>query len=90
MSHPESDLVLSLRLKKTKHYIEHARYNGSIRMFDILMNTKDEYIKLRMFFGCIYVMQKMYPDAIHSVRNAQRYVSKRVMGKELIKNRMKR
>lgn len=52
------------------------------------MNIDDEYIKMRMFFGCVYTMQKMYGDALHSVVKAQQYLSRKIMAKELIKKRM--
>lgn len=57
-------------------------------MFDTMMNVQDDYIKMRMFFGCVYVMQQMYSDALQTIRNAQAHLSKRVMGKELLKKRM--
>ena len=86
----ESYLLMSLRLKKAKMYIECEKYADAVRMFEVIMNTKDEYIKLRMFFGCIYMIEKMYSDAIQCLHNAQKHVSKRVMGKGLIKNRIKK
>lgn len=89
MSHPESYLLLALRLKKVKCLIESQKYNCAIRMFDMIINTiDDDYIKLKMFFGCIYLVQKMYPDAIEKVENVKSYISRHVMGKEMLKKRI--
>lgn len=86
----ESYLLMSLRLKKVKMYIECEKYDGAVRMLEAIMTTENEHIKIQMFLGNIYMIQKMYPDAIQCLHNAQTHVSKRVMGKGLIKNRIKK
>lgn len=84
----ESNLLLALRLKKVKVLLQTEKYNCAIRMFDLIMTTQDDYIKLRMFFGCVYTMQKMYGDAFQAIVNAQHHLSRKIMGKELIKRRV--